>query len=540
MGLKRKIAIIGGGPAGIVSGKTAMECGYDIVIFDKNEDIGGVWSIKNGKAWDNMKTHISYISMGFSDYFWNVPEERKPFYPSREEMNDYFYNYCVHFNILDKFKLNTNVIEVTQLDDSKRWLIRWCTTTSKLNNDNYNNYDGDYKNNNINEDIFDFVIICSGFFSKKREIKIKDKLNQFNGKIWTSEQYKNPKNYINKRVLVIGGSSSGIEIASDIADVSKKVYVCSKRNSWIVKRGFPYSDLNLPIVDHCILSRDDHYKEIPDIELNIIKNKILNQITQNQRENEYYKMTIPDFKPPQLVFSDNFLDILKSGKIKVTNKSIISCNGNNVNFIDSNNYNCYYDGSDNYTKDNIETIEFDDIICCDGYDIDFSFFDDKIKEAISFDCFYPHMPILLHKHIFSPDLDNIAFVGLYKSSSMFEMEIQARWVVYCWSNLIKPPTREQMLNGISKELEIRKQNEPTDRPQFAIKSPVRYCDEIAKEIGCLPDFEQLKQTDPHLYDILWNKMFHPAAFRLVGPFSNVNAEYHIKNDFNHYFKKLNK
>ncbi|KAN0025310.1 hypothetical protein ACTFIU_003570 [Dictyostelium citrinum] len=520
MDIKKKIGIIGGGPSGIVSAKTANECGFDVVIFEKNDSIGGVWSITNGKAWDNMKTHISYVSMSFSDYFWDVPDERKPFYPSREEMYQYFYNYCKHFNILDKFKFKTNVIGVSQIEETKKWLIK----SNTINNN------GDNKKI-INEEIFDFVIISTGFFSKKRDINIEKELKRFNGKIWTSEQYKNPIEFINKRVLIIGGFSSGIEIASDIAKDSKNVSLCCKRNCWIINRRFPNNELNLPVIDHCIRSREDEYKEITDTELNIIKNKSLNQITQNQRANEYFKMTRPVFETPQFVISDNFLDILKSGKIKVINKVVNYCKGNQVTFGNSN-YGCWREDH----VDQNETNEFDDIICCDGYDIDLSFLNDKIKKKISYDHSYPHMPILLHKHIFSPDLENIAFVGLFKGSSMIEMEIQARWVVYCWANLVKQPTREQMLNGISKELEIRNQNEPSDRPQFPVNS-VKFCDEIAKEIGCLPDFEKLKQSDPHLYYILWYKMNHPATFRLVGPFSNKNAEYIIKNDFNHYYNK---
>ncbi|KAM9972808.1 hypothetical protein ACTFIR_012177 [Dictyostelium discoideum] len=509
MNNKNKIGIIGGGPSGIASAKAAIECGFDVVIFEKQDDIGGVWSIKNGKAWDNMKTHISYVSMSFSDYFWDVPEERKPFHPSREEMYTYFYNYCKHFNILDKFKLKTNVIDVNQINDTKKWLVKYYTT----------NNDSDVE---FNEEIFDFVIISTGFFAKKKEINIKNKFKNFNGKIWTSDQYKNQNQFKDKRVLIIGGFSSGIEIACDISNVTKNLYIICNKKNWIVKRMFPNNELNLPVVDHCIQYREFQYKEMPDIEFNIIKNKILNITSQNQRENEYFKMTIPDYKTSSVIISDNFLDILKSGEIKLINKTINYCENNNIIF-----------GDENETT----TIEFDDIICCDGYDIDLSFFNDKIKEKISHDFSYPHMPIVLHKHVFSPDLENIGFIGLFKGASMIEYELQARWVVYCWANISKLPTREQMLHGISKEFEIRNQKDPSDIPQFILKSSIRYCDEIAKEIGCLPDFEKLKQSDPYLYDILWNKMYHPAAYRLVGPFSNINAEYNIKNDFNHYYKK---
>ncbi|EOA5387296.1 NAD(P)-binding protein [Escherichia coli] len=37
------IAIIGAGPAGIISARNAIKAGHSVVLFEKNTRIGGIW-----------------------------------------------------------------------------------------------------------------------------------------------------------------------------------------------------------------------------------------------------------------------------------------------------------------------------------------------------------------------------------------------------------------------------------------------------------------------------------------------------------------
>lgn len=38
------IAIIGAGPAGIISARNAIKAGHSVVLFEKNAHIGGIWN----------------------------------------------------------------------------------------------------------------------------------------------------------------------------------------------------------------------------------------------------------------------------------------------------------------------------------------------------------------------------------------------------------------------------------------------------------------------------------------------------------------
>lgn len=507
----KKVAVIGAGPSGIVSAKTALECGFDVVLFEKNDNIGGVWSIgESGKAWDNMKTHISYVSMSYSDFIWEE-ENEKPFHPTKQQMFKYLYDYSKHFKVLEKTRLNTNVISISEVckNDQNQWLIK----SNKIK-----------EKSEILEEIYDYVIICTGMFSKKRDIDIKDKLiNKFNGKVWSSDEFKDPNAFIDKRVLVVGGFSSGIEISSAVAEKAKMVYLNCRDSVYIFKRRYPIDKENIPPVDYCFQKRSMIYKSKKTIEeINKMTDSYFNLASENQRENNLFKYKKPENQSHYYIFSDTFFKCLELDKIKVVENTLIDCNGNEMIFKDSNG--------------NIETIDnVDDIITCVGYDIDLPFFDNEIKKKISMNLSVPHLPILLYKHTLSPHLDNMAFIGMYRTPVFSEMECQARFAIYGFAGISKLPTKEIMLEEIKNVEIIRERNEKHSRPQFALPNRVYFCDDLAKEIGALPDFNKLKENDSLFYNINWNLLFHPSFYRMIGPFSNSNSRNIILNDYNNYY-----
>ncbi len=72
-----------------------------------------------------------------------------------------------------------------------------------------------------------------------------------------------------------------------------------------------------------------------------------------------------------------------------------------------------------------------------------------------------------------------------------------------------------MKEGIKEEQNIRELN---PKPQF--RGYLRLSDDLAKQIGVLPDWADLQKEDPLLYEKLWNGPFTTASYRLIGFGSN--------------------
>lgn len=87
--MQKRVAIIGAGPAGLVSAKYALEYGLFPVIFDRKHVAGGLWT--DGTAiWDQMHTNVSKFSVSFSDYPW---PETSSIIPSAKDV----FNYLIRF-----------------------------------------------------------------------------------------------------------------------------------------------------------------------------------------------------------------------------------------------------------------------------------------------------------------------------------------------------------------------------------------------------------------------------------------------------------
>lgn len=79
---------------------------------------------------------------------------------------------------------------------------------------------------------YDAVIICIGHYSTPRLPKIKSQ-ERFQGRLIHSHDYRTRSPYKDKKVLVLGGGSSGIDIAIFVASVAKTVRVL-----WVIFSNF--------------------------------------------------------------------------------------------------------------------------------------------------------------------------------------------------------------------------------------------------------------------------------------------------------------
>ena len=62
------VAIIGGGPSGLVAAKEARECGLTPTVFEQGKTIGGIWKPEGGKAWESLRINNSRYASSFSDF----------------------------------------------------------------------------------------------------------------------------------------------------------------------------------------------------------------------------------------------------------------------------------------------------------------------------------------------------------------------------------------------------------------------------------------------------------------------------------------
>src|SRR6185437_6042545 len=103
-----KIAIIGSGPGGLVAAKYLKNEGFDVVLFELGESMGGQWAgnRRYSGVWPAMHTNTSRIMTAFSDLEHAGPG---PVYPHNQSIHTYVQRYAEQFGINTHIRLRTRV-----------------------------------------------------------------------------------------------------------------------------------------------------------------------------------------------------------------------------------------------------------------------------------------------------------------------------------------------------------------------------------------------------------------------------------------------
>ena len=483
------VAIIGGGPSGLVSAKEARQCGLIPTVFEKGDSVGGLWKSNGGKVWESLRINNSYYACSFSDYEWEKPPND---FPNQKEVYQYLCSYARAFHIEDDVLLNSQVTKVER--EGSKWRLEWTGPA-----------------NQQESSVFDFVIVCSGIYSQGFIPEIPG-LETFSGRMIHGQDYKTPDIFEGKCVGVIGNAFSGCEIAADIAKTAEKTFHIFNRAKWISPRYLKdkQSDRTLPL--DLICSRDFRSKFVD-------RDPFVWDEGKSQRIYNFYQKQVklyPSLDFPvtlkDLLFatSDEYLPEIQSGKIIPKLGSLIQIDKNTLFLSDD------------------STIEADALIFCTGYRTELPFFNAHTQDQLNFQKDDPLQPLALYKTVFHPKFPNMAFIGLSRFPIFFgPIELQARLACMTFSGKIPLPSETEMEEGIREELKIRNMN---PRPQFVHDDFIKFSDCLAKYIGALPDFTALKQEDPVLYKKVWDGPFTTASFRLVGFGSNREVALKIIDD----------
>ena len=115
MKAENRIAVIGAGPSGIAAAKNCLQAGLDVVVFEKNDKVGGNWVFNavtgHSSVYDN--THI-ISSRAWSEYEDFPMPADTPDYPNHRQVQAYFDAYARHFGVLDHVRFGHTVDHVSE------------------------------------------------------------------------------------------------------------------------------------------------------------------------------------------------------------------------------------------------------------------------------------------------------------------------------------------------------------------------------------------------------------------------------------------
>ena len=474
----KSIAILGSGPAGLASAKAALEMGLHPTVFEREEDIGGIWHPRSGKTWKTMRTNVSRWCMGFSDYSW---PDGADVYPTCHDVHHYLLGYATQFGLLSHMRLGCCVTHVEQT--GQRWAVTW--TQRRMQGQQHEE--------------FDFVIVATGILSVPWQPAIDGEEN-FRGVTLHSARYKDAAAFRGKRVVVVGNAFSGAEIAADVCQQATQVTNLTRRPYWILPR-YVHAPDPVPY-DFVLMTRAGRLRagaaEIRHTTTaeNHGVHAALAQHCAAQLSHPVLQIDDSTWhQPPHLTISDRYVQLVRSGQLSIVRGEVAAFEPECLRLRDG------------------ETIDADVVIFCTGYRTDLSFLDAAVTQGLEFEPDDGFQPILLHKCTFNPNVPAMAFVGMYKVPTFAVIELQARWASAVFANRLQGPDPSAMLKYISEEREFRREG---SKPQFPHGDLVGLPDSLAAEVGVCPDLNAIAEQSPELYERLWSGPLMPAHYRLSG------------------------
>jgi len=187
--------IVGGGQAGLATSYHLKQLGREHVVFDQAEKAGNAW---RNDRWDSftLVTPNWSIQLPGAHYDGNDPDGFLP----KDEVVAYFERYVEKSNLPVQFK--TSVLEVAPLEGGKGYQVKTDGKTYQAKN----------------------VVMATGTFQKP-------KIPAFSGNIPAgllqlhSGHYRNPSQLSEGAVLVVGAAQSGMQIAEELHQSGRKIYL---------------------------------------------------------------------------------------------------------------------------------------------------------------------------------------------------------------------------------------------------------------------------------------------------------------------------
>jgi len=228
----KSVGVIGAGASGIITAKILKEKGFHVSVFEEKNHIGGVWKynkdINIGSIYKSLKTNLPKESMVFLNS--NQTYKSQFSYIDHQDVYKYLDDNIKSWGLLESIKFNTKVISIKPLNNYSLKLNNISShDVNEFYVDNINNTKWKLKaiyNDNVISYVFDYIVICSGHFSKPND-GIKNINGQHNIKITHSKNYRSPDKF-KGNIICVGNGASGKDISLELKQHGCNVYIAKK------------------------------------------------------------------------------------------------------------------------------------------------------------------------------------------------------------------------------------------------------------------------------------------------------------------------
>ncbi|KAF3453041.1 hypothetical protein FNV43_RR03474 [Rhamnella rubrinervis] len=497
--MERRLAIIGAGISGLLACKYAVEKGFNPIVFEAEEGVGGVW---RNHTIESTKLQNAKETFEFSDFPWpsSVPEV----HPSHTKVLKYVESYAQHYGILPYIKFNSKVIHLDYVGESSEEMESWDlwggTGKAFDSKGKWHIMVQDTKRCSTEVLQVEFVILCIGRFSGVPNIP-KFPPNKgpevFNGEVLHSMDYskmdkvKAAELIRGKRITIVGSQKSAVDIAAECADANGINHPCTmicrtahwllpSANLWGVNFGLLYFNRFAELLVH----------KPGEPFLHSVMATLLFPLrwAVSKFAESYIRWKVP-MKKYGMIPKQSFLQDMSSCEVamlpenfyqKVEEGSIIIRKSQSFSFCKQG---LLFEGE-------TQPLETDIVILATGYRGD-----EKLKDIFKSPIFRkqivnesPTSIVPLYRQIIHPRIPQLAVIGYAEGfSNLVTSEIRCQWLAQFLCGKIQLPT----IRNMEKEVKLWENNMKLYGGSYFWRSCISvvniwYNDQLCKDMGCNP------------------------------------------------------
>lgn len=421
------VAIIGAGLAGLCTARVLSRLDFDIQVFEKEPDVGGVWAAS--RRYPGLTTQNPRTTYEFSDY--PMPSDW-PEWPSGEQVQSYLEDYAKHFGIFDDILLNTEVQHLEFDSSREQWRVRYRDRAA-------GNEAGESR-----ETAFDFVVVCNGIFSEPLVPRFPGS-DRFQGQVLHTSQFNDVEMARDKNLIVIGYGKSACDAANATVGVSRHTTVLARTLIWKIPKkvngllNFKYLLLTRfgeGLFPYIRLRGFEKFLHGPgrgfrNFAMNSLESAVAKQLRLEAVGLRPDRPLESIARSTVSLVTDGFYENIASGDLTVERGEIVELTENEARLSTG------------------KSIPADLIVCGTGWNQQTPFFDPATMERIT----DSRGNFRLYRSMLPVDVPRLAFNG-YNSSffSQLNAEIGAYWIAALFLDRIDLPSDEEMNRHIDERL----------------------------------------------------------------------------------------
>lgn len=214
-----RVAVIGSGFAGITAAHRLKQAGLQFTVFEKNQEIGGVW-------WENTYPGCRLDTPNFAySLSFAQKQDWKQHFSRQPEILSYLLDVVDFAGIRSHIRCDAEV-EALRFDEAQaRWRVR------------SRNHTGD-----VTEEDFHFVITAMGLLNRPSVPDFKG-LDQFQGQVIHSAAWQKDVPLEGRSVALIGTGASAFQIGPEIYQQVERLSVFQRNPPWMLPTPAYHDDL---------------------------------------------------------------------------------------------------------------------------------------------------------------------------------------------------------------------------------------------------------------------------------------------------------